>query len=447
MRRRTLLHAALTAAAAAAPLPLTGCGPRGTDARPGLDYLSLAWQKESVDANKALVDAWNAAHPHTPVRYLQGSWESVHDQLLTSFEGGSAPDVIHDEAGDLTDFAHGGYLTDLRPLLPERLNSAIPQRTWRTARIGGGLYGVPFLQEPRVLVADRRLLRRAGIRLPTVRRPWDWAEFEAAARALTRDRGGGRGRRYGVAWAMKEPVSQSVNLALSTGGRVFHRAGGRDVVRFGPRDSAVAELIHRQVHRDRTAAPSGLGMSGSDVLPGFFAGRYAMVPLNFSYRQQVHQQAPEGFDWVTLPLPAGNRGGRGAGGSGSHGGRAQGVSPQTLSIARDCRHKRAAMEFVAFLTGARQLVRLARGDWLVPTATAALAAPALHTERYGWRTGTESARHLVASPVLGVRGYQEWLDKIATPAFQEYYADGIALRELRGRLVEDGNRVLARYQR
>lgn len=443
MRRRRLLRAGLaTGATAAAPVPLAGCGTgSGTGGGRTLDYLSLAWQKESVDANKALVAAWNAARPHTPVRYIQGSWESVHDQLLTSFEGGSAPDVIHDEAGDLTDFAYGGYLTDLRRLLPDHLKSAIPQRSWHTTGFDGGVHGVPFLQEPRVVVANRTLLRRAGVRLPTAERPWDWAEFEAAARALSRDRGGSgeRGRRYGVAWAMKEPVSQSVNLALSTGGRVFHRDGGRDTVRFGSRDSAVAELIHRQVHRDRTAARSSLGMSGSDALPGFFAGRYAMVPLNFSYRQQVHQQAPEGFDWVTLPLPSGRRSGGG--------GRAQGVSPQTLSIAQDCRHKAAAMEFIAFLTRPRQLVRLARGDWLVPTATAALADPSLHTEKYGWRTGVEAAEHLVASPVLGVRGYPEWLDKIATPAFQEYYAGGIDLAELRNRLVVDGNRVLARYQR
>ncbi|MDU0303552.1 sugar ABC transporter substrate-binding protein, partial [Streptomyces sp. PAL114] len=46
-----------------------------------------------------------------------------------------------------------------------------------------------------------------------------------------------------------------------------------------------------------------------------------------------------------------------------------------------------------------------------------------------------------------VRGYPEWKDKVATPALQEYYSGAIGLGELRTRLEDDGNLVLARYQR
>jgi ABC-type glycerol-3-phosphate transport system substrate-binding protein len=293
---------------------------------------------------------------------------------------------------------------------------------------------VPFLHDPRVLVADRKLLVRSGVRLPTVERPWSWGEFEDVAKELTVP-----GRRYGVAWSMKEPVNQSVNLTLTTGGAVFHREGGRNVVRFGEADSYVIELVRRQVHEDRTAARSALGMAGADTLPGFFAGRYAIVPLNFSFRQQIAQQAPDGFDWTVLPMPAG----RGAPG----GGRLQGVSPQTLSIAQDTVRKKAAMAFIAFLAEPGHMARLAAGDWLVPTGRDALRDPALDTEKHGWRTGLRIASDLRASPVLGVRGYPEWKDKVATPALQEYYAGAIGLRKLRERLVDDGNRILERYQR
>jgi ABC-type glycerol-3-phosphate transport system substrate-binding protein len=438
MRRRDFVtKAAAMAGAAGAPALLGGCAGTGDGDSGPLDFLSLAWQKESIAVNKALVAEWNRRHPKVRVRYVQGAWESVHDQLLTSFEGGEAPDIIHDEANDLTDFAHGGYLADLRPLLPEDLKKQISQANWDTATIEGGVYGVPFLHDPRVLIADRRLLERSGVRMPTTERPWSWGEFEDVARELTHGRG--RDRRYGVAWSMKEPVNQSVNLAMSTGGAVFHREHGKDVVRFDDADSRVFELIHRQVNEDRTAARSTLGMAGSDTLPGFFAGRYAIVPLNFSFRQQVQQQAPDDFEWVTLPMPAG----RGAEG----GGQLQGVSPQTLSVSQDTSRKEAAMAFIAFLTRPGHMARLAKGDWLVPTGREALRDPALDTGKYGWSTGLRIASDLRASPVLGVRGYPEWKDKVATPALQEYYAGGIGLRPLRERLVVDGNRILARYQR
>lgn len=154
---------------------LGGCSaPRGDfDGVVRLRFQSLAWQKESVDANKALVAEWNAAHPEIQVQYVQGSWNSVHDQLLTSFEGGEAPDVIHDASDDLADFAYGGYLADLRPLLSERLKADIPAGSWESVTFGtdGGVYGVPFLQEPRVLMANTELLRASGVRIPTPKPP------------------------------------------------------------------------------------------------------------------------------------------------------------------------------------------------------------------------------------------------------------------------------------
>ncbi|MFJ4364918.1 ABC transporter substrate-binding protein [Streptomyces chartreusis] len=413
-------------------LLLAGCSDGGdfADGRITLRFQSLAWQEESVQANEELVKEWNASHPDVEVEYVQGSWDGVHDQLLTSFEGGEAPDIIHDASDDLADFAYGGYLADLTDLLPARLKSDIPRRSWETAAFGDGIYGVPFLQEPRVLVANAKWLKRAGVRIPTPERPWSWAEFRAITERLSGD------GRYGVAWPLKEPVSATLNLSLSSGGQLFHRdADGKVTVRFGADDEVMPRTVHDQVNADRSASPTTLGSGGSDTLPGFFGGRYAMVPLGFSYRQQIVQQAPKGFDWQVLPAPAGADG------------LTQGVSPQTLSIAEDSPHKREAAEFIDFLLRPDNMVRLALGDWMLPTGTKALKDPALHTTENDWATGTALAAHLRSAPAQSVRGYPEWKDKIATPAFQEYYSGAIGLDELRERLEEDGNLVLARYQR
>lgn len=108
MRGRSGVLAVLTVLA----LLLGGCagGGDGTgpDGRITLRFQSLAWQKDSVDVTRELVREWNARNPRVRVSYVQGSWDSVHDQLLTSFEGGEAPDIIHDASDDLADFAYGG---------------------------------------------------------------------------------------------------------------------------------------------------------------------------------------------------------------------------------------------------------------------------------------------------------------------------------------------------
>ncbi|WP_141209501.1 ABC transporter substrate-binding protein [Streptomyces griseorubiginosus] len=414
-------------------LLLAGCtrGADGSGTGPvTLRFQSLAWQAESVEANKALVKEWNATHPGVEVEYVQGSWDSVHDQLLTSFEGGEAPDIIHDASDDLADFAYGGYLADLTDLLPGRLKSAIPQHSWDTTTFGDGVYGVPFLQEPRVLIANAKWLKESGVRVPTPEHPWSWPEFRQITARLS-----GAGK-YGVAWPLREPVSATLNLSLSAGGQLFQRdADGKVTVRFEQADETVPRTIHDQANTDRSASPTTLGSGGSDTLPGFFGGTYAMVPLGFSYRQQIAQQAPEGFRWQVLPAPAGADG------------LTQGVSPQTLSVAEDSPHKKEAAAFIDFLLRPKNMVRLALGDWMLPTGTEALADPALHTAKDGWATGTALAPHLRPAPAQSVRGYPEWKDKVATPAFQEYYSGAIGLGELRKRLEKDGNLVLARYQR
>ncbi|QGV77936.1 ABC transporter substrate-binding protein [Streptomyces ficellus] len=408
-------------------------GGRDAEGRIVLRFQSLAWQKESVDANKELVAEWNAAHPDVRVDYEQGSWDSVHDQLLTSFEGGEAPDIIHDASDDLADFAHGGYLADLRPLLSGRLKADIPRTSWETTTFGDGVYGVPFLQEPRVIMANKKILEASGVRLPTPVKPWTWAEFRQVAREVTVTMGEGR---YAVAWPLKEPVSVSLNLGLSAGGRLFHRGDdGKVAVRFTEADAVVPGTVHAQINTDRSASRSTLGMGGSDTLPGFFGGTYAMVPLGFSYRQQIVQQAPEGFEWIVLPAPAGADG------------PAQGVSPQTLSIAEDSPYKKEAARFIDFLLRPANMVRLARGDWMLPTGAQALKDPSLRTAEDGWATGTALAGHLRPAPAQSVRGYPEWKDKVAAPAYQEYYSGAIDAAELEERLVDDGNLVLARYQR
>ncbi|MDI5972329.1 extracellular solute-binding protein [Streptomyces sp. SL13] len=424
MRRTTLTAVAIAALGASV---LTGCGGGSSHASNGvihLKYESLAWQTDSVKANKALVAEWNKSHPKIQVQYVQGNWDNIHDQLVTSFEGGDAPDIIADAADDIVGFAQQGYLENIQGKVPAALRDDIPARSWGTTTFGKGVYGIPFLQEPRMVMANATLLKKAGVALPTAAKPWTWAQFDADAKKLT------HGSTYGVAWAMKEPVSATLNLAMGYNGHYLYQDGKNAVVKFGAAEQAVPRQIHDEVNVDHTAAPQALGMSGSDALPGFFAGKYAMVPLGMSYRQQVAQQAPKGFDWVALPSPVGTSAD-------------QGVSPQTLSVSATSPNQSQAMQFLAFLLDPAHQVQLAQGDWMLPTSTQAAKAPALNTATDGWNTGTGMQKNLVAEPAQAFNGYPEWENKIATPAFQEYYSGRITLAQLTAKLVKDGNDVLA----
>lgn len=428
-----------SALAVAAVLTLAAAcgGGGGESSAPGepvkIDFLSLAWQKESVAANKQIVEEWNKAHPDIQVTYVQGSWDNVNDQLVTQFSGGTAPDVIHNDSPALAGFASDGYLLDLKDKLPAELKNDIPQTAWDTVTFddgqgGQGIYGVPFLQESQVIIANKKLLDAAKVRIPTPDDPWSWDEFSEAAKKMT------KGGTYGVAWPMKSPVNKTLNLALNFGGTFFQTTDGKTTVKVGPEEREVLQRIHDQLYKDKSADPAALGQGTADPLPAFYQGKFAMLPTGVYLRQQVAEQAPDGFEWVTLPAPKGTTA-------------EQGAVSQTLSIAQDSKHPDEAMQFIAYFLNAENQAKLAKGDWLLPTSQKAASDPAITTKENGWDVATASAKNLVVAPFLKVNGFDEWKTKVATPALQEYFANKITIDEAAKRLVEDGNKVLERYYR
>ena len=199
-----------------------------TDAEPTtgpvkLRFLSLAWQKESLQANKDLVAKWNAEHPDIQVEYVQGDWNSVHDQLLTSFEGGDAPDIFQYEAAVDRRVQQAGLPgRPVRPDLPAtsrveispgRLGHRHLRRQGRRRAVPAGVAGRHRQQE-----AARRRRRRGAAgrrRLDLGRVPGQRPEAHQA------------GDTYGVAWALKSPTNRVMNLSLNFDGKFFYTEGGK----------------------------------------------------------------------------------------------------------------------------------------------------------------------------------------------------------------------------
>ncbi|MPZ95829.1 MAG: extracellular solute-binding protein [Propionibacteriales bacterium] len=424
----------ITSVALGAVLTLTaaacGGGDGGGSSSDGpvkLRFQSLAWQEESVKANKDLVKKWNDENPDIQVEYVQGDWGSVHDELLTSFEGGDPADIIHYEAAAIQVFAEGGYLADLDETLSDDFKGSIDEDIWETVQYDEyGTIGAPFLLESRMALANKKLFDAAGIEVPTPEDPWTWDEFQDAAKELT------TGGTYGVAWPLGSPANAVLNLSQSFGGGYVTDSDGEPKVEVGDAELEVPTRIHEMLYEDKSAAPSTVGSNSTDSLPGFFEGKYAMLFGAIWLRQQMVQEAPEGFEWVTLPPLEGSEG------------QAQAANPQILSVAAQSEHPEEATKFIEFFLNPDNMAALAKGDWLVPTSAGALSALAESTGgEQDWDVAVASVDALEGAPWQKTPGFQEWLDRIATPAFQKYFADEISEDDLAKELEEGGDKVLS----
>ncbi len=414
---------ALMAAGALVALAACGSGNDSSgDPAPGekvtLKFQSLAFQKTTVAASKKIVADWNAAHPDVQVEYVQGSWDSVHDQLVTQFQGSTAPDIIHDESADITGFANQGYLADLTPYLSQETKDAVPAGVWDTVKSGDGkIIAAPTLLQSYVVFGNSALLKQAGISATGDSLTWD--QLQADARKLT------TGGKFGLGWGLKSPTATVLNLGMNFDAAFFEGTGRDAKAKIGDAELEVPKRIHAMAYTDKSIDPTSLTQSGSDVLPGFFGGKYAMVVAGNYTAQQMVEQAPKGFQWEVLPPLKGTS-------------EKQAANPQTLSVPAEGKHVKQSAEFIDFFMKAENLAAVGQGDWLIPTTQPARDAIQKATGgKNGWQQTLASGTEMTKAPFQSVENYPKWKDQIATPALQEFLANKIDLAAL-GQKLNDG---------
>jgi multiple sugar transport system substrate-binding protein len=388
-----------------------------------LKFATYVWQPTTVAANKQIVETWNKEHPGIQVEIVPVDVNSVHDKLLTSFVGGTAADIIHDEAADIAGFTQQGYLANLTPLLPKTLKASIPKEIWATVNFGGKITGVPSLLQTYNVFANMDILKQAGIKAPTLGDPWTWAEFRSVAKRLTNS------NRFGVCWGLRSPTAVVQTMSLNYGGQFFYLENGKWRFKFGPNDQNVVRQMHDMIHVDKSVDPAATGLSGSAALPAFFGGKCAMTVAGNFTAQAMILQGPKDFNWAMFPLLKGRT---------QH----QVANPQTYSISAQSNNKQAAMFFIAYLVNRQNLAKLALGDWLIPANPAAGVLARKSTKRTGsWRVATSSVVHFRKGNWVQLADYARWKAEVSQPAFVQYLRGSISLQEL-GEQLEDGwNRI------
>jgi multiple sugar transport system substrate-binding protein len=389
-----------------------------------LTFATYVWQPTTVAATKAIVDSWNKSHSGIQVSIVPVDVNSVHDKLLTNFVGGTAADVIHDEAADIAGFTQQGYLANLTPLMSKGFKASIPQALWDTVNFGHNrITGVPTLMQTYNVFANMDILKQAGIKAPTAKAPWTWAQFRSIAKRLTTS------DRFGVCWGLRSPTATIQTMALNYGGQFFYLEGGKWNFRWGPAEQNVVKQMHDMIHVDKSVDAAATGLSGSAVLPGFFGGKCAMTVQGNFQAQGMILQAPKGFNWAMFPLLKGDT-------------QNQVANPQTLSISQQSQHKQEAMQFVEYYANAANLAKLAAGDWLIPSNPQSGKLILKSTKRTGsWRVATSSVVHFRKGNWVSLPAYARWKAEVATPQFVQYLKGAITLDELGKALADGGTRV------
>jgi multiple sugar transport system substrate-binding protein len=384
---------------------------------------TYVWQPTTVKAMNDIVAAWNKSHPSIQVQIVPVDVNSVHDKLLTSFVGGTAADIVHDEAADIPGFTQQGYLANLTPLIPKDLKAEIPKSVWDTVNFGHKITGVPIMLQTYNVFANMDLLKQAGIKAPSIAGPWTWDKFRAVAKQLSTN------GNYGVCWGLRSPTATIQTLSLNWGAQWNYLEKGRWVLKVGPAEQKILQIMHDMVYVDKSVDPAGVGLSGSAVLPSFFAGKCAMTIQGNYNAQGMIEQSPKGFNWAMFPPLKGDS-------------QDQAANPQTLSISQQSQHKSEAMQFIAYALNSQNMAKLAAGDWLIPAAPDAASIVVKSTKHYGsWRAAISAVPSFKKANWVSLTQYPQWKAEVATPAFRSFLANQISMDDLIKQLTDGWNRI------
>ena len=298
-------------------------------------FVSLSWQEQSLKATKDIIAEWNKMNPTKEVEYIQANWSAIYDYLITSFETGDVPDVFHYEASMISDFGKRGNLTDLREYISDSLKADIHPTAWESVTLeDGSIVGVPFLFESMIILYNKDIFEKHEVELPTKEQPWTWSDLARVASELTEDfDNNGTVDQWGVALGLKSSANIVMNLSLAFGGKYFYKNEDGYEVKLKEPEQKLLSIIHDMIYNKKCVSPYAVSQSGSSLMPSFFNGRYAMiVGIGTWARQQIVENAPEGFRWGVLePLKEISRD--------------QGSNTQTFSISEASQKKKESAEF------------------------------------------------------------------------------------------------------
>ena len=179
------------------------------------------WEGHSVQEETAtvrMIEAFEKANPNIKIQRTKVSFGGNFEKITTAVASGTAPDVSPIWSGFLTQFAASGSLLDLNKHGAANIKSSIYPSAWEYVQYKDGVYGVPYAQDPRMIVYNLEAFKEAGLE----KGPATLDELYASAKALSK-KSGNVVDRYGLAVGDQDNLIYFyVSLLYAHGGQIFN---------------------------------------------------------------------------------------------------------------------------------------------------------------------------------------------------------------------------------
>ena len=306
----------------------------------------------------SMTAAFNQANPGINAKVDFVPYAGLRDRILLSQGGEGAYDVVLIDVIWLAEFVKRDLIIDVTDRVDSALRAQVFEGGWKTADLGGRLYGFPWLVDAKFLYYNKKMLSAAGFSAP----PQTWDELNAQAKAL-KDKGIVK---YPMVWNWgqnEEIVCDFAYLLAAYGGQFFDK-DGKPV--FQDAGAKVLAYMKDQL-KSGLANPSSLEYNAEDGRRAFLSGE-AAFSFNWQYVYALSKNPAESKvvgEVGVAPVPAGATTPAGTSVNGS----------MALSITKGSKHPEEAWQYVTFMTSKDLQDKYAKA--VLPVWTASYSDPAV----------------------------------------------------------------------
>lgn len=277
------------------------------------------------DTAKVVIDEFERENPDIEVDYVQLSWATGFDKIVTAFAANSAPDIL--ELGNtwVANFANEGVIDDLS-FLKDDFSNIIG---WKSAEFDGKYYGVPWLLGTRAMYYNVDLFIKSG--LDPENPPQTWDELLNAVKkidALGEDI-------YGFGMGVGEPQTPWQEWFLPA---VWGNEG--NILSEDLNTSLMtSQSVKEAAYMYQELSKYSLKSKSADLMMAFGEGKIGLWIAAGGNINKLNSTYPDTNYFVTfLPKPSQNKG--------FHASFAGG---EILTIPSSSKNKEAAKKFIEFL--------------------------------------------------------------------------------------------------
>lgn len=330
-------------------LSITSCG-KSEKKFPSGDALLILLPDDSIPANIIEIAA-SAFTKKTgiPVKLQKTARAKLYEKLSESFSSwNTAYDVSYVDTNWLSEFAKEKQLEPLDSAFSKEDRENILPAALSAHSFEGKLYAAPWACRVWVLMLNEEMLQKAGIAAP----PATWDEFVAVS-LLLRSKSVSQ---FPVVWAWKEPeniVDSFAATVLSFGGKMFD---GKGNPLFNKMEGVLALTFLKESQR-RISEPASVTYDEKSAMNNYMTGKSAMTANWHAWNAIANaseNSKARGHSRIA-PLPAMMRN--------IH---AVLLDAAGFSIPSNAKHKKEAVEFVKFMTGADAQRELAMKTGMLP---------------------------------------------------------------------------------